>query len=131
MTRFDRTDLRRLAVALLDQQLWCLGRDVTRIGGNVLAELGMCRYRSQDGRGSTAYTGRVARDGVVWLWGFGLLYWQPDRGGMFLRRYGFDPVLVAEPKNPVHRPEYLAPFTRPNSARQRATASDLVRSAAA
>jgi hypothetical protein len=58
------------------------------------------------------------------------VYCLPEHGGVFLRRYGFDPVLVAEPQNPVHRPEELAPFARPNTARQRATAIELVRAAA-
>lgn len=130
-SRRARTDLRRLAVALLDQQLWCWGRDIARPEGNILLGFGMCRYRSSEpGPDRTAYTGRVAGDGVVWLWGFGLVYCLPDLGGVFLRRYGFDPVLVAEPRHPVHRPEHLAPFVRPTTARQRANAWKLVRAAA-
>ena len=98
----------------------------------MLLGLGMCRYRSADpGPDRTAYTGRVPGDGVVWLWGFGLVYCLPHLGGIFLRRYGFDPVLVAEPQHPVHLPEHLAPFARPNTARQRATALEIVRAAAA
>lgn len=126
-----RTELRRRAAALLDQQLWCWGRDVARPAGNVLLELGMCRYRAGGaGRGNTAYTGRVAGDGVVWLWGFGVLFCLPDLGGVFLRRYRFDPVLVPEPSRPVHALEQLGPLTRPTTARQRATADRLVRAAA-
>jgi hypothetical protein len=131
MTRFDRTDIRRRAVALLDQQLWCWGQDVTRPGGNVLLELGLCRYRPSDGRGSTAYTGRVAGNGMVWLWGFGLLFWQSDLGGVFLRRYGFDPVLVTRlPQQPVHTPEQLEPLCRPGAAHARTVTGTLVRAAA-
>jgi len=130
-TRRTRTDLRRRAVALLDQQLWCWGRDVARPEGNVLLGLGMCRYPSAvPGSDRTAYTGRTG-NGVVWLWGFGLVYCFPNLGGVFLRRYGFDPVLVEEPRRPVHAPEHLAPFVRPTAARQRATAGELVRAAAA
>lgn len=130
-TRRSRTDLRRRAVVLLDQQLWCWGRDVARPEGNVLLGLGMCRYRSTEpGLDRTAYTGRVAGDGVVWLWGFGLLFCLPDIGGVFLRRYGFDPVLVTEPQRPVHALEHLGRFVRPTSARQLATAEALVRAAA-
>ncbi len=131
-TRHARTDLRRRAVALLDQQLWCWGRDIARPKGNVLLGLGMCRHRCIDpGHGSTAYTGRVAGDGVVWLWGFGLVYCLPNLGGVFLRRDGSAPVLVDEPQQPVHLPEQLAPFVRPNTARQGATAGALIRAAAA
>ena len=129
-TRRSRTDLRRRAVALLDQQLWCWGRDVARPEGNVLLGLGMCRYRSTEpGLDRTAYTGRVAGDGVVWLWGFGLLFCLPDIGGVFLRRYGFDPVLVTELQRPVHALEHLGPFIRPTTAWHRATVIELVRSA--
>jgi hypothetical protein len=131
-TRRARTDLRRRAVALLDQQLWCWGRDVARPEGNILLGLGMCRYRSAvPGPDRTAYTGRVAGDGVVWLWGFGLVYCLPNLGGVLLRRYGFDPVFVEEPQRPVHTPEQLAPFVRPTTARDRAAAGELVRAAAA
>ncbi|AWM36614.1 hypothetical protein GobsT_55680 [Gemmata obscuriglobus] len=122
------SELRRRATALLDQQLWCWGRDVARPEGNILLGLGMCRYRAPDGRG-TAYTGRVAGDGVVWLWGFGLLYCRPGVGGVFLRRYGFEPVLVGEPRHPVHTPERLGPFVRPVTGGERAAARELLRAA--
>jgi hypothetical protein len=130
-TRFARTDFHRRAVALLDQQLWCWGRDVARPAGNILLGLGMCRYRSNEpGPDRTAYTGRVAGDGVVWLWGFGMVYYLPGRGGVFLRRNGFDPVLVTEPDRPVHLPEHLGPFVRPATARHRGVVRELVRDAA-
>jgi len=130
--RWARKDLRRRAVALLDQQLWCWGRDVARPAGNVLLELGMFRYRSTGpGPGRTAYTGRAADDSVVWLWGFGLLFCLPNLGGVFLRRYKFDPLLIARPPgHPVHAPEHLVGLTRPTTARQRVVANALVRAAA-
>lgn len=131
--RRARTDRRRRAALLLDQQLWCWGRDVTRPQGNVLLGLGMCRYRSAaPGPGRTAYTGRVAGDGVVWLWGFGLLFCLPERGGVFLRRNRFEPLLIERPpERPVHRSEDVGPLVRPVTARQKATAGELVRAAAA
>jgi hypothetical protein len=130
-SRYARTDLRRRAAALLDQQLWCWGRDVARPAGNLFLALGMCRYRTAEaGPDRTAYTGRVAGDAVVWLWGFGFVYCTPGLGGVFLRRSGFAPVLVEEPLRPVHTPEQLGPFTRPTTARQRIAARDLVRAAA-
>lgn len=131
--RHARTDLRRRAVALLDQQLWCWGRDVCRPQGNLLLGLGMCRYRSPvNGNDRTAYTGRVPGEGVVWLWGFGLAYWRPDVGGVFLRRYGFDPLLMpAVLERPMHAPDELSHLlVRPATAGQRATAAAAVRAAA-
>lgn len=127
-----RGRLHQRAIGLLDQQLWCWGRDIARPEGNVLLGLGMCRYRSSDsGHDRSAYTGRVAGDGVVWLWGFGVLFCLPDRGGVFLRRYGFDPLLVEHPpERPVFGPEELHNTVHPSTARQRATAAGLVRAAA-
>lgn len=132
-TRLARTALRRKAVALLDQQLWCWGRDVCRPEGNLLLDLGMCRYRSPvPGNDRTAYTGRVPGDGVVWLWGFGLAYWRPDVGGVFLKRSGFDPLLMPQPLDrPAHSPDELSPWlVRPTTAALRATAAAAVRAAA-
>lgn len=130
--RRTRTDIRRRAVGLLDQQLWCWGRDIARPEGNVLMTLGMCRHRSSAPEPEcTAYTGRMAGGGTVWLWGFGLMYCQPDLGGVFLRRYGFEPVLLAHPPNqPAHRPDDLGLLTRPTTARQHTTAGALVRATA-
>lgn len=129
--RRSRTDLHRRAIALLDQQLWCWGRDIACPEGNVLLDLGMCRYRSGNpGLDRTAYSARVAGDGVVWLWGFGLMYCLPDLGGIFLRRYRFDPVLVNEPSGPIHALEHIGSVVRPTTARQRAITGELVRAAA-
>ncbi len=130
--RFARGDLRRRAVALFEQQLWCWGRDVARPQGNVFLALGMCRYPPPDPACEcTAYTARVAGDGVVWLWGFGLLYWRPDVGGVFVRRFGFEPLLARLPICPLHSPDGLAPLVaRPTSAGQHATAATAVRAAA-
>lgn len=131
MPRRLSANLRRRAVTLFDQQLWCWGRDIARPEGNLLVGLGMCRYRAAEpGRDRTAYTGSVAGEGVVWLWGFGLVYCLPDMGGVFLRRSGFDPVLVAEPQRPAHAPEQLGPLVRPTTAQQRATAAELVQATA-
>lgn len=126
------SDHRRRASALLDQQLWCWGRDVARPAGNLLLALGMCRYRAPDpARGVSAYTGRTD-GGTVWLWGFGVLYADDVTGsGVFLRRYRFDPQLVPRaPAVPVHRLADLKGLTRPSSAKGRALARTLVHKAA-
>lgn len=114
MTRRISSDLRRWATSLFDQQLWCWGRDIERPEGNVLLDLGMSRYRSPEPGCSTLYKAVLAGDAEVWLWGFGLLYRDPGVGCVFLRRYGFDPLLVARPlEHPVHRPEDIVPLVRP------------------
>ncbi|MBM3980693.1 MAG: hypothetical protein FJ304_10485 [Planctomycetes bacterium] len=122
-------DYRRHASVLLDQQLWCWGRDVVRPEGNLLLALGMCRYRAATAAGATsAYTGRVA-GGTVWLWGFGVLYSDDATGGtVFLQRYDFVPKLVARPLGaPVYRSTDLPGLARPSSAGERALARTLVR----
>lgn len=128
----SRAELHRRSVLLFDQQCWCWGRDIAHPEGNLFLRLGMCQFRPAHGEGThTAYTGRVADDGVVWLWGFGLLYWLPDYGGLFLRRNRFEPLLVSEPLDgPVHQPERLGPMVRPQTARQKAAAVTLLRHAA-
>jgi len=128
----SRPEFRRWAAALLDQQLWCWGRDITRPGGNVLLDLGMCCHRAPGpGRATSQYTAAVAGGATVCLWGFGLLYAEPGRGGVFLRRYEFDPRLVpGPPPVPVHQPERIGPAPRPASAGQWATTRLLLRAAA-
>jgi hypothetical protein len=128
----SRAAFRRRATGLLDQQLWCWGRDIVRPAGNILLDLGMCRHRPADStRERSLYTGRVAGNAEVWLWGFGLLYCTPDRGGVFLRRYGFDPLLVEHPpEGPVFRPADVGPVTRPATAGGRRNLVELVRAAA-
>jgi len=123
-------EFRQWASNLLDQQIWCWGRDISRPDGNILLDLGMCRHRSP-GTGCTAYTGRVAGDGVVWLWGFGLMYCEPELGGVFLRRFGFHPMLVpGPPARPVHKPDSLDLLVRPLTSRQKDVAGSLLRGAA-
>ncbi len=128
----SRAALRRRATGLLDQQLWCWGRDIVRPDGNILLDLGMRRHRPADStRERSLYTGRVAGNAEVWLWGFGLLYCTPDRGGVFLRRYGFDPLFVERPpEHPVFRPADIGPVTRPSTASGRRNIVALVRAAA-
>lgn len=132
MTRRPASGLRRWATDLFDQQLWCWGRDIARPEGNVLLDVGMCRHRpSEPKRGGTLYRATLHGDAEVWLWGFGLLYREPGLGCVFLRRSGFDPVLVERPpERPVHRPEHLGTLTRPANAGQTATARALVRGVA-
>jgi hypothetical protein len=67
VSRAARSTLRRRAAGLLEKQLWCRGRDVAWPVGNVLPSLGMCGFRPPGPGGGTAYTGRIAGDGVVWI----------------------------------------------------------------
>jgi len=127
-----RGPLRRAAAARFDQQLWCWSRDIDRPDGNVLLGLGMCRHVCPPRvAGCSAYTGRTRGGGEVWLWGFGLLYSAPNRSGVFLRRYRFDPHFVASP--PILPPYVVTDLPRhdrPRTAGQRAATASLLRAAA-
>ncbi len=121
MTR-TRSELgfRRWTAGLFDQQMWCFGRDIVRKKGNVLLDLGMCQYRSPTpARSGAMYTANVESGGSVFLWGFGAMYSEPNRGGVFVRRYDFAPKLTArETAIGVHEPEQLGRLIHPNTARE-------------
>ena len=128
MFRIELTETRRRAVDLLEQQIWCWGRDASRPGGNLLLEYGLCRHGSPDPqRGATFYTTALDNGAEVWLWGFGVLYFQPKLGGVFLQRYGFDPLLVERPAGPtVYSPDELGLLSRPATAPQLTVVRGLV-----
>ena len=55
-TRYD-LGFRRWTAGLFDQQMWCFGRDIVQVRGNLLLDLGMCQYRAPDPkRSSSMYT---------------------------------------------------------------------------
>lgn len=124
-------EFQRWATALLDQQLWCWGRDIARSEGNVLLGVGFHRHRPPDTRygSSTLYRARLDSGAEAWLWGFGLLYRDPALGCVFLRRYGFNPALLDRPPELVHRAEHLGPLIRPTTA-TRLAACALIRGVA-
>lgn len=85
--------LAREGASLLDQQMWCLGRDCAG-PSNLLLEAGFRRTRAADGRCSR-YDKSVP-GGHLFLWGFGALF-HPAGGGaaVFLDRDRFGPERVA------------------------------------
>jgi hypothetical protein len=98
------SSFRRRAARLLDQQLWCLGKDIQHPKGNVLLELGMCQHREpgQPVNGCTCYTGPIDTDCTLWLWGFGVLLTRPKTPAVFIKRYDFQPKLCAALARPIH-----------------------------
>jgi hypothetical protein len=120
--------LRSFGTMLFDQQMWCWGRDVIRAEGNLLSAFGFVRYRpvledrsaqqhciEGDPRQKVSGSGyvKVEEDGGwVGLWGWGMVYGNERDGGMFLRRFGFDPLwldITALPDN-LHSPDDLYLF---------------------
>ncbi|HEU4326536.1 MAG TPA: hypothetical protein VFS21_25565 [Roseiflexaceae bacterium] len=85
-------ELRRAGRDLLHQQCWCWGCDIRRQAGNLLLEYGFARRRPPAAMtGSSLYTCACGAGRVAALWGFGLFYGDPVRGGLFLRRFEFTP----------------------------------------
>ena len=87
---------RKLGSSLLDQQLWCFGYDIRRPEGNLLLEYGFTRHRPPEGkRGSNCYIFCPQPSCQIGLWGSGLFYGDAQIGGIFLKRYQFQPKLTA------------------------------------
>jgi len=116
----SQLSFRRWASGLFDQQMWCFGRDIRREGGNVLLDLGMCRYRAPDpNKGSSLYTAPVEPGGAIFLWGFGAMYTEPGLGGVFVRRYDFAPKLtLRETGLGVHQTEQLGRLVNPSTRQE-------------
>ncbi len=85
--------LRRLGHKLFDQQLWCWGQDIRSKQGNLLVEYGFECQREAE-RGSTMYSYPFVDGSKVVLWGFGLLWHDPNHGHLFLSRNDFNPRLA-------------------------------------
>lgn len=97
------SDVRRLGRDLLNQQLWCWGKDICRAEGNILPRYGFVRKRPPEGKkGSSSYTLRPGPGSKVALWGFGVLYSNVEVGGLYLFRQGFSPRLLSDAALPEH-----------------------------
>ncbi len=78
--------------ALLDQQLWCLGRDIFHADGNALIRYGMTCHRVPQGQqGGHAYSQQLGASSRVVVWGFGLFCGDDALGGIMMRRFEFSP----------------------------------------
>jgi len=92
---FLEPPLRRRGAKLLDLGLWCLGRDIAH-ASNLLLARGLRRTRPPEGRaGCSVYRAQLAGEGVLSVWGFGVLC-QPraQAPAFFLDRGDFQPRLV-------------------------------------
>lgn len=111
---------RHRAARLLDQELWCLGIDITRAEGNLLIDFGFERERPLErDSGSTAY--HREREGIeLTVWGFGVYASSAD-GGLFIRRYGFRPLYcrTTAPPRVVWAPERLPLLRSPRGTTER------------
>jgi hypothetical protein len=109
------TSLRR--GALIDQQLWFLGRDIGAPGGNALLRFGFGRQRPERG-GSTAYLLPLPpereddTESVLICWGFAMYAGRGSTiiettespaswAGVCIERFGSTPRLIAAPLGPT------------------------------
>ncbi|MYH51124.1 MAG: hypothetical protein F4151_16785 [Gammaproteobacteria bacterium] len=105
---------------LLHRQCWNWGRDIVRPEGNLLLEAGFLRRRPPVGEaGSSCYTLAPSDGDRLMLWGFGLLYGTPRRGGVYLNRYEFRPVWLPSERiqGPVWKPDTIPAGQAPPSLR--------------
>jgi hypothetical protein len=110
--------LAREGASLLDQQMWCLGRDCAG-SSNLLLEAGFRRTRSPDGRCSQYE--KSVHGGLLVLWGFGALF-HPTGGdaAVFLDRDRFGPerVEISALAAPAHGRSELNPRWPEESERE-------------
>ncbi|MCH2362803.1 MAG: hypothetical protein MK329_17250 [Pirellulales bacterium] len=117
----------RFGDQLMQQQLWCWGRDVERAEGNLLMEFGFERHRdcAIDPQ-STCY--RLDCDELhVSLWGFGMFFGRRDLGGLYINRFDFRPrwAPIESLAEGIHWPQELPAFARPRGRAQWVRARDL------
>ncbi len=107
--------VRRFGLKLLEQQLWCWGRDIEYTNENLLMRFGFTRHRdSETNERSSCY--RLDLDELhVALWGFGMFFGRRDLGGLYLGRFEFCPYWapIESISLSVHWPDELPIFARP------------------
>ena len=118
------TALIRLGRELLDQQMWCWGRDIRHSEGNVLCRYGFLPLPPPaPDHGSTAYIFSQGSELTIVLWGFGIFCSCRDveHVGLFLKRYDFAPRLTptAAPPQAVWAPEQLRDLRDPHTPSER------------
>ncbi len=117
-------ELKKRAVKLLSQQIWCWGRDILRPDGNWLIEIGFQRTKAPENREScsSVYTLELPENRRVVLRGFGVFFGDDRLGGVFLPRFEFGPkytthsALECPPWSEADLPKLSAPSDAQRSA---------------
>lgn len=95
------------AAELLNQQIWCWGRDIECADGNLLVQYGFQRIEKPlASRAASFYRLELSPTVRVAVRGFGLFIGDDRWGGMFLRRYEFRPQFT--PASDLARPAWLS-----------------------
>ena len=85
------------AAWLLNQQIWCWGRDIEFAEQNLLVQYGFQRIEKPAGsRAASIYRLKLSPTKRVVLRGFGIFLGDDRLGGVFLRRFGFAPRLTLD-----------------------------------
>ena len=89
------------AATLLNQQIWCWGRDIECSRDNWLVKHGFERVEKPAGSDAASlYRLDLSAKTRVILRGFGVFCGDDRWGGLFLQRFGFAPQLTPEPDLP-------------------------------
>ena len=106
-----------LGIDLLNQQLWCWGRDVEHASGNLLLKYGFERTeKPAKSKATSIYEYEVSQTARVVLRGFGIFYGDDRWGGIFLQRYRFRPqyTRLTRLKKTCWQVEDLPKLSKPN-----------------
>jgi hypothetical protein len=80
---------------LLHHQLWFFGKDISHKDGNLLIQYGFERFGVPEGKsGGTSYRLTLNDTQELALFGFGVFFGDKKSGGIFLKRYEFQPKLL-------------------------------------
>jgi hypothetical protein len=109
-----------LGAALLNQQLWCWGRDIVSSRGNLLLDYGAERIAAPSAsEAGSLYVLRPSRSLNMVLRGYGVFCGRRGWGGVFLKRFEFRPLRTASDTYPAgaFEPNQLPPLSRPRTSR--------------
>lgn len=117
---FPRT-AKHFGSELMQQQLWCWGRDIEYPQENLLMRFGFQRYRDEvhSQPRSTCY--RLDQDQMhIAMWGFGVFFGQLEHGGIFVGRFDFAPEWagIESLSLGIHWIGDLPAFSRPRGREQ-------------
>ena len=117
-TPIETPALRKQATNLLNQQIWCWGRDIECSGGNWLVRHGFERIEKPAGSNAASlYRLDLSPTSRIILRGFGVFVGDERWGGLFLRRFDFAPQLTPAPdlSQPVWMAGDLPPLVSPGA----------------
>ncbi len=84
---------------ILHHQMWFFGKDIMHESGNLLVKYGFERFGVPAGKtGGNSYRIKISDSQEVALFGFGIFFGDSSLGGVFLKRYEFQPKLLSNSK---------------------------------